>query len=399
MIIVRETQFKALGAPRLHTYDLALEILEQAPFAEHRQVALGFAAVERLAANLAFEIDGDAVTIGGGLVGINVTAEMIGIIATTSVTGTAASYHFGVPQFSSIVLPRIPVGDTYRLDLSEVLPPAFTPWGNVGLPNITAGGHNDPLSATARSVYLLDHTAAIETADLRALSTQALRGFGTSAIAALDTAQVAALTTSQLTSLTTAQLRAIETADIAALTERLAAASRGEAFVLTGGDCAETFEGVTADNVRNKLRVLLQMSVVLTYAGSMPVVKLGRLAGQYAKPRSADTETRDGVTLPCYRGDIVNDIAFTEDARVPDPRRQLDCRRAYLVERHQPARQAHRHRLLAALLAQRELAEEHHSAGGNDAVVHEWHHVVRIVVADGEEHGGSFGAAALGSRA
>jgi 3-deoxy-7-phosphoheptulonate synthase len=113
------------------------------------------------------------------------------------------------------------------------------------------------------------------------------------------------------------------------LKDKLAAVARGEAFLLQGGDCAETFEGVTADNVRNKLRVLLQMAVVLTYAGSVPVVKLGRLAGQYAKPRSSDLETRvlDGqsVTLPAYRGDIINAFEFTEDARVPDPRRMLDA--------------------------------------------------------------------------
>ena len=89
------------------------------------------------------------------------------------------------------------------------------------------------------------------------------------------------------------------------------AVARGEAFLLQGGDCAETFDGVTADNTRNKLRVLLQMAVVLTYAASVPVVKLGRLAGQYAKPRSSDLETRDGVTLPAYRGDAVNGFEFT----------------------------------------------------------------------------------------
>ncbi|HEX7740507.1 MAG TPA: 3-deoxy-7-phosphoheptulonate synthase class II [Marmoricola sp.] len=105
---------------------------------------------------------------------------------------------------------------------------------------------------------------------------------------------------------------------------KLAAVARGEAFLLQGGDCAETFDGVTADNVRNKLRVLLQMAVVLTYAGSVPVVKLGRLAGQYAKPRSSDLETRDGVTLPAYRGDAVNGFDFTEAARVPDPQRLVD---------------------------------------------------------------------------
>jgi 3-deoxy-7-phosphoheptulonate synthase len=108
------------------------------------------------------------------------------------------------------------------------------------------------------------------------------------------------------------------------LTTKLAAVSRGEAFLLQGGDCAETFAGVTADNVRNKLRVLLQMAVVLTYAASVPVVKLGRLAGQYAKPRSSDTETRDGATLPAYRGDAVNGFEFDPEARVPDPQRLVD---------------------------------------------------------------------------
>ena len=103
----------------------------------------------------------------------------------------------------------------------------------------------------------------------------------------------------------------------------MAAVSRGESFLLQGGDCAETFEGVTADNVRNKLRVLLQMAVVLTYAGSVPVVKLGRLAGQYAKPRSSDLETRDGVTLPAYRGDAVNGFDFTPG--VADPRPAAGC--------------------------------------------------------------------------
>ena len=108
------------------------------------------------------------------------------------------------------------------------------------------------------------------------------------------------------------------------LKEKLGAVARGEAFLLQGGDCAETFDGVTADNVRNKLRVLLQMAVVLTYAASVPVVKLGRLAGQYAKPRSSDTETRGDVTLPAYRGDAVNGFDFTEAARVPDPQRLVE---------------------------------------------------------------------------
>ena len=112
------------------------------------------------------------------------------------------------------------------------------------------------------------------------------------------------------------------------LTDKIAAVTRGEAFLLQGGDCAETFAGVTADNVRNKLRVLLQMAVVLTYAGSVPVVKVGRLAGQYAKPRSSDNETRtvdgEAVTLPAYRGDAVNGFEFTEASRVPDPQRLVD---------------------------------------------------------------------------
>ncbi|PVG82771.1 3-deoxy-7-phosphoheptulonate synthase class II [Nocardioides gansuensis] len=112
------------------------------------------------------------------------------------------------------------------------------------------------------------------------------------------------------------------------LKEKIAAVTRGEAFMLQGGDCAETFDGVTADNVRNKLRVLLQMAVVLTYAASVPVVKVGRIAGQYAKPRSKDMETRvvagEEVTLPAYRGDAVNGYEFTPEARIPDPQRLVD---------------------------------------------------------------------------
>ncbi|HET8959020.1 class II 3-deoxy-7-phosphoheptulonate synthase [Nocardioides sp.] len=108
------------------------------------------------------------------------------------------------------------------------------------------------------------------------------------------------------------------------LKAKIGAVARGEAFLLQGGDCAETFAGVTADNVRNKLRVLLQMAVVLTYAASVPVVKVGRIAGQYAKPRSSDIETRDGVSLPAYRGDAVNGFEFTPEARMPDPQRLVD---------------------------------------------------------------------------
>ncbi|SJM65422.1 2-keto-3-deoxy-D-arabino-heptulosonate-7-phosphate synthase II [Gulosibacter sp. 10] len=108
------------------------------------------------------------------------------------------------------------------------------------------------------------------------------------------------------------------------LRERLGQAAAGNAFVLQGGDCAETFAGATADKIRARVSTILQMALVLTYGASMPVVKMGRMAGQFAKPRSKDTETRDGVTLPAYRGDIVNGFAFTEESRTPDPQRLLD---------------------------------------------------------------------------
>jgi 3-deoxy-7-phosphoheptulonate synthase len=110
------------------------------------------------------------------------------------------------------------------------------------------------------------------------------------------------------------------------LKDRLAAVARGEAFVLQGGDCAETFSGATADAVNSRLETLLQMAVVLTYAASVPVVKIGRIAGQFAKPRSRPTESRDGVELPAYRGEAVNGLEFTPEARRPDPDRLL---RAY----------------------------------------------------------------------
>jgi 3-deoxy-7-phosphoheptulonate synthase len=111
------------------------------------------------------------------------------------------------------------------------------------------------------------------------------------------------------------------------LKERLAAVARGEAFLLQGGDCAETFAGATADSIQGKFRTLLQMAVVLTYAGSVPVVKVGRMAGQFGKPRSAPTEARGGVELPVYRGDAVNGIEFTAAARTPDPGRLLEAYR------------------------------------------------------------------------
>ena len=105
------------------------------------------------------------------------------------------------------------------------------------------------------------------------------------------------------------------------LRDRLARAARGESFLLQGGDCAETFAGATADQIRNRVKSLLQMAVVLSYGASMPVVKMGRMAGQFAKPRSSDTETRGGVTLPAYRGDIVNGYDFTPESRAADPKR------------------------------------------------------------------------------
>ena len=105
------------------------------------------------------------------------------------------------------------------------------------------------------------------------------------------------------------------------LRERLAAAADGRAFLLQGGDCAETFAGATADQIRNRVKTLLQMAVVLTYGASVPVVKMGRMAGQFAKPRSSDFEKRGDVTLPAYRGDIVNGYDFTPQARTPDPSR------------------------------------------------------------------------------
>jgi 3-deoxy-7-phosphoheptulonate synthase len=102
---------------------------------------------------------------------------------------------------------------------------------------------------------------------------------------------------------------------------KLAAAASGNGFLLQGGDCAETFAGATADAIRNRVKTILQMAVVLTYGASMPIVKMGRMAGQFAKPRSSDTETRNGVTLPAYRGDIVNGYDFTPESREADPRR------------------------------------------------------------------------------
>jgi 3-deoxy-7-phosphoheptulonate synthase len=110
------------------------------------------------------------------------------------------------------------------------------------------------------------------------------------------------------------------------LTGELAQVADGKAFLLQGGDCAESFAEFHPNNIRDTFRVILQMAVVLTFASKMPVVKVGRMAGQFAKPRSTDTETIDGVELPSYRGDIINDIAFEAAAREPDPQRMI---RAY----------------------------------------------------------------------
>jgi 3-deoxy-7-phosphoheptulonate synthase len=136
-----------------------------------------------------------------------------------------------------------------------------------------------------------------------------------------DPAELAAVT-SQLA----AQPPLVIPAECEQLREHLAAVSRGEAFVLQGGDCAETFAGATAQSVRAKLQTLLQMAVVLTYGASVPIVKIGRMAGQFAKPRSAAVEVRDGTELPAYRGDAVNGLDFSAQARRPDPARLL---RAY----------------------------------------------------------------------
>jgi 3-deoxy-7-phosphoheptulonate synthase len=105
----------------------------------------------------------------------------------------------------------------------------------------------------------------------------------------------------------------------------LAKVSKGEAFLLFGGDCAESFAEFHPDNIRDTFRVLLQMAVVLTYGAALPVVKLGRMAGQFAKPRSAPTETQGGVTLDSYRGDSVNGMEFTKEARTPDPERLIQA--------------------------------------------------------------------------
>ncbi len=109
------------------------------------------------------------------------------------------------------------------------------------------------------------------------------------------------------------------------LKQHLGAAGRGEAFLLQGGDCAESFEQFSADAIRDTFKVMLQMAMVLTYGAKVPVVKVGRMAGQFAKPRSAPTEVIDGVELPSYRGDIINELDFTPEARIPNPDKMLQA--------------------------------------------------------------------------
>ncbi len=111
--------------------------------------------------------------------------------------------------------------------------------------------------------------------------------------------------------------------EVDTLRKRLAEAAAGRAFLLQGGDCAETFADATADKIRNRVKTLLQMAVVLMYGASMPVIKMGRMAGQFAKPRSSDSETREGITLPAYRGDAVNGYDFTAESRRHNPERLL----------------------------------------------------------------------------
>ncbi len=114
--------------------------------------------------------------------------------------------------------------------------------------------------------------------------------------------------------------------EIQALSRQLSRVAEGQAFLLQGGDCAESFAEFNTDNIQNTCKILLQMAVILVFSGSCPVVQVGRLAGQFAKPRSADKEIKKGVELPSYRGDIINDIAFNQNARTPDPDRMI---RAY----------------------------------------------------------------------
>jgi 3-deoxy-7-phosphoheptulonate synthase len=113
--------------------------------------------------------------------------------------------------------------------------------------------------------------------------------------------------------------------EVLKLKQQLAAVEAGKAFLLQAGDCAESFAEFSEENIRNTFQVLLQMAVVLTYGAACPVIKVGRMAGQFAKPRSSDTEEQGNISLPSYRGDIVNDSSFSEASRLPDPKRMLQA--------------------------------------------------------------------------
>ena len=126
------------------------------------------------------------------------------------------------------------------------------------------------------------------------------------------------------------------------LKKALAQVAAGDMFLLQGGDCAESFAEHGANNIRDFFRLFLQMAVVLTYAAAEPVVKVGRIAGQFAKPRTSPTEKRGGVELPVYRGDIINGTDFTPESRTPDPRRQLEAYRQSAATLNLLARLRHR---------------------------------------------------------
>ena len=112
--------------------------------------------------------------------------------------------------------------------------------------------------------------------------------------------------------------------EVQALKKSLALAEKGNAFILQGGDCAESFSQFSANGIRDTFKVLLQMAVILTYGSAIPIIKIGRIAGQFAKPRSSDVEIIDGIELPSYRGDMINDMEFNKTARQPDPQRLID---------------------------------------------------------------------------
>ncbi|MCZ8270382.1 MAG: 3-deoxy-7-phosphoheptulonate synthase class II [Beijerinckiaceae bacterium] len=165
----------------------------------------------------------------------------------------------------------------------------------------------------------------------RTLDTVAKRPWTPASWRSFPIAQVPSYPDTALLEATEKQLRSfpplVFAGEARKLKRALAKVAAGEAFLLQGGDCAESFAEHSANHIRDFFRVFLQMAVVLTYAGSSPVVKVGRVAGQFAKPRSSPVEKHDGVELPSYRGDIINGIEFTPEARIPDPRRQVEAYR------------------------------------------------------------------------